>query len=142
MMRTRPASASDVAYIASTWAAGDSDLAHQTRRLHRVIGALLGRPAAFQMIAFDDQEPSVIVGWVCAERGVLHYIYVREPFRRVGIATLLLDVAGLGKRDFQYSFRTPIGRAIVVRWPTRPRYDLLLAVEPCEGPRERVNGEA
>ena len=40
--------------------------------------------------ACDPSAPSTIWGWIAFEQNVLHYIYVKSAFRRMGIGGLLL----------------------------------------------------
>lgn len=44
-------------------------------------------------IAHAPDDERTILGWACIDekRGLLHYIYVKEPYRRGGIARALLD---------------------------------------------------
>jgi len=42
-------------------------------------------------VAHAAEEPDAILGWAVIERpNVLHYVYVKEPFRRLGIARRLV----------------------------------------------------
>jgi len=43
------------------------------------------------LVATLDQAPDVVLGWACGGPGVLHYCYVRQPARRNGIASALLQ---------------------------------------------------
>ena len=47
------------------------------------------------LLACNKEDPNQIYGYACAERVegvfVLHYIYVKQSFRRLGIGKLLLD---------------------------------------------------
>ncbi len=37
----------------------------------------------------DADAPHTIHGWACADPGVLHYLFVAEPFRRMGLGRAL-----------------------------------------------------
>jgi len=41
-------------------------------------------------VASPPGDDGTIVGWACGLGGVLHYVYVKAPFRRLGIAKALL----------------------------------------------------
>jgi len=43
------------------------------------------------LLAVDVEDPDLAFGWVCYEKNVLHYVYVKEAFRRLGIATELFE---------------------------------------------------
>lgn len=43
-------------------------------------------------LAANDQDPSQLLGWAARGRNVTHFVYVKDPFRRCGVArTLLAD---------------------------------------------------
>ena len=42
------------------------------------------------LVAHPEGDEDTILGWTCAELDVLHYVYVKAPFRRLGIARTLL----------------------------------------------------
>lgn len=83
----RPAGADDWAYITDSWARSSHTRSSQIR--HR-IDRLRRRKATF-LIACDPQERRQILGWACLEKPVLHYIFVKLPFRNQGIARQLLS---------------------------------------------------
>lgn len=75
----------------------------------------------------DDE---IIAGWACSEQGGLHYVYVREAYRRAGIASAL--IAGKDAESW-YSHETWSGkrllRGLSLEWQHRPEkleshYDL------------------
>lgn len=50
------------------------------------------RGAVFS-IACADYDEEQIFGWACYEEMLLHYVYVKQPYRQTGIATALLGGA-------------------------------------------------
>lgn len=69
---------------------------------HKVIDNLMQRGAAVRVAVLPD-EPDVILGWAVIEGPVVHYVYVKPPFRKHGLATALLaDV----QRPFRYTHWT------------------------------------
>lgn len=58
-------------------------------RLHLRIARLKERGAKFK-IAVDPDDRDQILGWACAEKPVVHYCFVKLPFREQGIARQLL----------------------------------------------------
>ncbi len=55
-------------------------------------------------VAVPFDSPNTILGWVCRRGPVVHYIYVKEAFRRLGVGTAL---AG----DFEHcTHLTPYGQ--------------------------------
>lgn len=45
------------------------------------------------LVAYPLHDSDSILGWACAGPSVLHYTYVKAPFRRLGIARALLEMA-------------------------------------------------
>lgn len=68
------------------------------------------------LVAHNPERESQIVGWLCAEQGrgteiVMHAIYCKRPFRRMGIAKQLLARVGLLYTDpFPYTYRSRLSR--------------------------------
>jgi hypothetical protein len=60
---------------------------------HKVISDILKR--SLVMLAIDPEDHEHIYGWVCYEPRELmtglHYVYVKHAFRRLGIASTLID---------------------------------------------------
>jgi len=60
----------------------------------------------------DADEPDVIFGWICYEHAptftVVHYIYVKNAFRKIGLARRMVGGVGLdvGRVVYTYSCRT------------------------------------
>ena len=57
---------------------------------HRLIERLVERGAVIQVA----KSEGVIVGWICTEGSVLHYVYVKSAFRDFGVAKKLWEVVG------------------------------------------------
>jgi len=103
-----------------------------------VIDAILDRADA--LVAYDPDEPSVILGWIVFEALTVHYVYVRGPdtesgvtFRRSGIGSHLLKAA-VGIGSFSYTHRTLDSQTITSNWKVSgrvaPIYDLTLLMVP------------
>jgi len=65
--------------------------------LHKLIESLL--PSCVVKMAVTEDDLDVIIGYVVASSdenvGVVHYVYVKESFRRLGIASQLLASVGI-----------------------------------------------
>jgi len=76
------------------------------------IDDLLSRGAKIDVLC-SAADPDYIVGYVCHEHNpekfkgkhVLHYVFIREKFRMVGLAKMLLAELG----EALYTFRVPGG---------------------------------
>lgn len=54
-----------------------------------IIDQILGRSDTAVWVAVKFDEPNVIWGYAVSEPGVLHYVFVKEAFRKFGIARSL-----------------------------------------------------
>lgn len=97
-------------------------------RHHAVLERILARPTTRVVVATPEDAPAVILGWAVTEgllRGsardgataptpTLHYVYVKEQFRKLGIARQL--VARIGRR-FAVTHRTAVVEGAMRRRP-------------------------
>lgn len=87
-------------------------------RRRPIVEALLSR--AHLTVACHPDDPDTIAGWACWEPGWLHYVFVKDTFRRAGVASML--ILPLGPK-FSCTHLTSIGDPILFRWrhvPNRP----------------------
>lgn len=70
------------------------------------------------LVCASSEYDDAVLGWCCADpvRQILHYCHVKEPFRRLGIATMLLDVLGLNPKTMRFSHITRVGQGIMNRY--------------------------
>lgn len=64
----------------------------------RQVDAVIARTGV--LLAVPEATASTIAGWACAEPGVVHYVYVVETFRKLGVARALLEAIGIEPRAF------------------------------------------
>jgi len=117
-IQIRAASADDVNFIMSSWKRSwrESPWAGCIRNdeyyesIRSTIEGLVARGAEF-LVAVPASGPDIsrIMGWVCSEAlsdGVcaIHYLYVKDPFLRLGIGEQLVSAAKGTKPGF-YTFR-------------------------------------
>jgi GNAT superfamily N-acetyltransferase len=95
-IEVRRAVAGDVAYLSSTWLrAFLSGRGRALFDMHRpVVAALLSRCGAW--VAHPAGDPDTILGFLVAEDGIAHWMYVRAVWRGNGIARELWRAAGMG----------------------------------------------
>ena len=63
---------------------------------HDAIEVILRRSNV--LVATPKDDLTLIVGYMCHQPEVIHFVYVKKPFRQMGIATELLRAAGLSSR--------------------------------------------
>lgn len=113
-VRVRPYVEEDKPLIMSSWLRSYRKGCDDARRIFRPlyfssqqdwIRGILARPDARVIVACspgrDDLDERTIFGWLCYEpnprmdRPTLHYLYVKEPFRELGVASQLLESTGM-----------------------------------------------
>jgi GNAT superfamily N-acetyltransferase len=97
----RPYRAADNGVVLGPWARQIRSLAPFTEmtteefneHMHGVCCELIRR--CTPLLAVHPDYSGQVFGWICSEikRGqqILHFVYVRKPFRQMGIASALLD---------------------------------------------------
>lgn len=95
----------DLAFVISSWA--ESSHNGPVGRLHRrglwceqqseVARHIIGR--SHLLVAHHENDREQLYGWICfahlkPETWAIHYIYVKQPFRKLGIARALLLASG------------------------------------------------
>jgi hypothetical protein len=101
----RDADGEDLSFVVSTWSrsfkasptAGmiaDDDWAGV---MHAQIRKLLARPGVRTVVAFDQDDPQFLFGFIAGdpELRVVHYLYVKQPYRRAGHARRLFGALGI-----------------------------------------------
>ena len=98
MFRIRSSTKNDVSFVYATWLKSykyDSPLTKFTKselfynQHQKILDRLLLK--AKVNVACDQNDEDLIFGYIVFEPHVIHYIYVKEPFRGYGIATKLLE---------------------------------------------------
>ena len=108
-VRIRKADEGDTSFIYSSWlksyASQNKDQPKITvYKMHRsVVRRLLEE--GITLVACMEDDPDQVLGWLCAHRIpkflILHYCYVKAPFRRFGLARSLVDA-------FEYRAGEPV----------------------------------
>lgn len=71
---------------------------------HYIIERLLLRPIDVVVLA-SEEDPATVIGWMASSQTWLHYLYIKYPFRRMGLAKSLV---GDPERWSCYTHRTPV----------------------------------
>lgn len=124
----RPATAEDHPYIVDSWllsfrgqAIGRDAGPAYVRDMKWFIRRLLS--TARVLVAADADHPATIWGWTATADKTVLYVYVREQFRRNGVAKILLGPF-LTRPDIVYCARTHHDVPIPSGW----RYSFLHAI--------------
>lgn len=127
LIRMRAATEADVGFIFNSWLKSyRSSLfaKHISSSVyfsghHKFLEALI--PNAEIKIACNDQDPTQIYGYICAQyiEGILvvHYVYVKQDYRNLGIGKMLLDQFDHSmERASCYTHQTKIGEQLAIRF--------------------------
>lgn len=100
--KIRSATKEDISFLFSSWLKSFRDSGTMCRNItntvyfeshHKLIERILRRASV--NVACDADHPDQLFGYIVAETidgiFVLHYIYVKHPFRRTGIGSALLN---------------------------------------------------
>lgn len=75
---------------------------------------IIDRPGARVVVALPSPEVRRVMGYYVAEpeRGVLHWLYVKDSFRRMGVGKALLEhaTAAVAPPSWVYTFRTRLAQ--------------------------------
>lgn len=58
------------------------------------------------LVAVSTENPDFIVGWLCYDDNVLHYAFVRDEYRKLGVFKALAKQAFQGEKTVYASFWT------------------------------------
>lgn len=75
---------------------------------HTGLERILNSPQTFITVACTNDDPDTILGYaILGDGGIIHYVHVKEAFRKFGIATALCP-----EEVTRATFMTPVGWAI------------------------------
>jgi hypothetical protein len=86
------------------------------------ITAMSMRPKSNVMIATFPDEPGVILGFIAFEPETIHYCYVRDVWRKNGIARMLFEASGLSRMSAFTHWTDPCA-SFVARKDMELKYD-------------------
>jgi GNAT superfamily N-acetyltransferase len=121
MISHRPATPDDVRFVVSAWSssykqAHTAGMIHTddwATVMHRQVERALARPGSRTLVAFEHKDTSHIYGFICGDTSddvpAIFYVYVKEPYRRSGIARDLFKALGVQPHErFIYACKTAI----------------------------------
>ncbi len=127
-LRIRAGIPADVPLVTNSWlrsfrfSAWARDMSNRTYYFyhHRVLEELL--PRSTVLVAVSPEDPDAIYGWCCAEvvdtAVVIHYVYVKESYRRLGVARALVKTLLDAERPplVLYTHQTKASREVAPRY--------------------------
>jgi len=113
----RPAAPADEAFIFSTWL---KSYKHSSRfaqpitpkiffaRHHKIVERILAMPQTQVIVCASKEDQNTILGYLAFTAGprpIVHFCYVKVPFRKMGIAKGLFDDANIALENAVYTHR-------------------------------------
>lgn len=120
----RPIRDTDVNFILATWLKTykySGDLPARVRdseyfsTYEPILKELLSRATVTVACLIDD--PDVVIGYVCYEPEMLHWVHVKESWRNLGLAKLLVVKSGVSETA-RFTHWTQPMKSIVNKYPT------------------------
>lgn len=108
----RNANPKDINFIFSTWMEsfryGSTPIKTTPKsiyfsRYQTVLDHILGKDEVHTVVACSPEEPDVILGYLVYETpNIVHYSFVKEVFRNIGVAKSLLEHLGPSYKTFTH----------------------------------------
>jgi Acetyltransferase (GNAT) family. len=120
----RKAGTGDQGYICSTWLRSmmDGRISSRDDATRAIIDKVLDHHSTRVIVASSPTEPHKIRGWLCysplASYALVHYLYVRAPWRGQGIGRALMHYAYPHWPGAQvvYTHDGPDSKVLALRW--------------------------
>lgn len=119
----RQANGDDLNFIYSTWldsfhddsCFGRMSFNRMFYNFYRhVIDLILSKPDTKVLVATVKEEPLVILSFLVFEPKVIHYVYTKMPFRRLGLASSLIQKAFNPFRTLYFTHQTRMVRDVIL----------------------------
>lgn len=131
--QTRRGTVSDIPFIYSSWlksyrnsedTKGITDTVYYAHH-HNFIEALLSRPTCVVLIVSPTGDPNTILGYSVTDSSrngpVIHYVYVKEAWRKMGLMKRLLSDAQVDVAACLFTHRTKVAERLWSKY-TEARY--------------------
>lgn len=115
MIEVRLAKAQDASFIYATWLRSYRHSSQFAKNIpnevyfkyhHMAIDRIAERGGRFY-VAHALGDPDTILGFICSEGPTLvHYCYIKKPFRAMGIARKLVQMAGISEDLYEFTHMT------------------------------------
>ena len=115
MVKIRKAKSEDINFVYSTWLRcykHDSPITKYTKRdlffgeHQKLLDHILTKKETTVVVAVDENDEDLIFGFLAYEPKIIHFCYVKEPFRKMGIARQLIESQELKLSECQASHVT------------------------------------
>lgn len=96
----RSANKDDIPFVYSTWLRSYKHSSPVTRCIRsdafyaghqKILDSILSSEGVTVVIACDREDLNLIFGFLAYEPEIVHFVYIKKPFRKMGIAKKLLE---------------------------------------------------
>lgn len=102
LIQVRDATLDDLNFIYASWLKGlrygndwfrqiDQDAYYKA--YHQVLEIILNRPSTAIKVACLVEDPSIIIGYSVFDKSILHWVFVKKPWRNIGICRDLIPTS-------------------------------------------------
>lgn len=129
-LHIRLPNSNDIPYIYSTWLKNyhyDSALCKECtdsvffKEYREVIDTILEKSNTVVAVASLENDPAIIFGYIVAEvepTPCIHYIFIKEDFRQLGIAKALINYLSLNtQKSLTFTHKTSYIHEIIKKYP-------------------------
>lgn len=119
----------DQAFIYSTWLRNYKHSSYFAKRIkpaiffaghHKLVDHILSKPTTTTLIAHPRNDEDTILGYMVCEAlstPVVHFVFVKEAFRKMGVARALLKASGMSVERLAFSHWTYPVDELIQKYP-------------------------
>lgn len=113
-----PASETEKGFVYSTWLKNYKFSSYFAKRIkhavfykghHQIVTHILEKPEVKTFVANPKNDPDTILGFLTCETGekpVVHFVFVKDAFRKMGVATALMRHAEIDPSNLTFTHWT------------------------------------
>lgn len=129
-IHTRPYTKEDEAFIFATWLRSYRNSSQFARNIehdtfykwhHLIVERILERPTSRTLVAHPKDDPNIILGYLVTEtqapENYIHWVFVKRPFRRMGVARKLFQAAEVNMDTAHFTHWTFTVNDLIQKFP-------------------------
>lgn len=121
----------DKAFVYASWLNSYKYSSYFAKRIHphiffkghqKVIDHLLAKPLIQVLVAHPKDDENTMLGYLCYERdqdlkAVVHFVYVKDTFKKMGVARALFDCAEIATNAMKFTHWTLDVNDLMEKYP-------------------------
>ena len=121
VVAVRPYERSDGVFVHNSWLSSSwhiyKDLPTKAKQLMSIRIEKVSAQSQILMCV-DKEDPEIIYGYVVWEQDVVHWLYVKYAFRKMGLASYLLEMLPASAKR-QHSIQTKAGQHLIDKYESK-----------------------